>query len=84
MLFRAQPGESISEPVVLGADPGGLGPVVVDDLVRGIDAGHLEPVIMGRSDILDEPKTSRRVRVNCDVLVDQLRAPDSDHEQVSK
>ena len=46
MLFRARPGEGISEPVVLGADPGGLGPVVVDDLIQGIDTGHLEPMIV--------------------------------------
>ena len=84
MFFGAWSGEGISEPVVLGTDPGGLCPVVVDDLVRGIDAGHPKPVIVGRSAVLDKPKTSRRVRVNCDVLVDQLRAPDSDPKQVSK
>ena len=84
MFFGARPGEGISEPVVLGTDPGGLCPVVMDDLVRGIDACHPKPVIVGRSAVLDEPKTSRRIRENCDVLIDQLRAPNSDHKQVSE
>ena len=84
MLLRPWPSESIGEPVVFGADPCRLGSVVVDDLIQGVDAGHLEPVVVGRPAVLDEPKTSRRVRVNCDVLVYQLGTPNSDHKKVSK
>ena len=58
MLFRARPGEGVGEPVVLGANPGGLSPVVVYDLIPSVDAGHPEPVIESRPAVLDEPKTS--------------------------
>ena len=58
MFLRARPGEGVGEPVVLSANPGGLGPVVVYDLIPGVDTGHPEPVIMSRPAVLDEPKTS--------------------------
>ena len=82
MLLRARPGEGVGEPIVLGANPGGLGPVVVFDLIPGVDAGHPEPVIVSRPAVLDEPKTSFRVCENCDMLMFQLWPPDSDHQQM--
>ena len=58
MLLRARPGEGAGKPVVLSANPDGLSPVVVFDLIPGVDTGHPEPVIESRPAVLDEPKTS--------------------------
>ena len=43
VLLRTWSSEGVGEPIILRTDPGGLGPVVVDDLIHGINAGHFEP-----------------------------------------
>ena len=43
-LPRFCPGDGISGPDVHGDGPGGLGPVVVARLVRGVGGGHLDLV----------------------------------------
>ena len=57
VLLGTWSSEGVGEPVILCTDPGGLGPVVVDDLIHGVNAGHFKPGIVSRSAILDQPKT---------------------------
>ena len=84
VFFGTSPGEGVGKPVGFSADPDWLGPVVVLDLMRGVEPRHPQPVVMGRSSVFDQEEAALRICVNANVLVNHLRPPYPGHQEVTK
>ena len=84
VFFGTGPSEGVGQPVIRSADPDRLCPVVVFDLMRGVESRHPQPVIVCRSSVLDQEEATLRVCVNPNVLVNHLRSPNPRHQEVAK
>ena len=72
----------IREPVVRGADPGRLGPVIVSDLVECTNTSHAEAVVERCTTPAKQVVTTLIVGFNCDVRMSHSRAPNPDNQHV--
>ena len=74
--------QSIGNPIIRRRDPGWLNPIIMLNLRKREDSGHLEASVVGRPSILDEVEARGVVSPYPGVLVVQFWTPDSSHQDM--